>query len=72
VISAESKLLLLGHKDAQALLRNYGELAKQMRRHAWEWNKSLTEEKLENYRTQLLEERENLFNELSQIYRSET
>ncbi|PPD11977.1 hypothetical protein [Methylophilus sp.] len=30
--SAESKLLLLGHTEAQKLLRDYGELAKRIRR----------------------------------------
>lgn len=32
--SAESKLLLLGHAEAQKFLRDYGDLAKRMRRHA--------------------------------------
>jgi hypothetical protein len=70
--SAESKLLLLGHIEAQKLLRNFGELAKQVRRNAWEGNKSLTEVQMEEYRSQLLESREKLFNELSRIYRKET
>ena len=69
--SAESKLLLLGHVEAQKLLRNYGELAKRMRRHAYDGNKSLTEAQMDEYRTKLLEAREKLFKELSQIYRGE-
>ena len=70
--SAESKLLLLGHGDAQKLLRDYGDLARRMRRHAYDGNKSITEAQMEDYRSQLLEAREKLFNELSRIYRSET
>ena len=70
--SAESKLLLLGHTEAQKFLRNYGDLAKRMRRHAYDGNKSLTEPQMDEYRAQLLEAREKLFNELSRIYRSET
>lgn len=53
--SAESKLLLLGHAEAQKLLRNFGDLAKHIRRNAWEGNNSLTEAQMEEYRTQLLE-----------------
>lgn len=70
--SAESKLLLLGHKDAQQLLRDFGDLTKQVRRHAWDGNKSLTEPQMDEYREKVLEYREKLFNELSSSYRSET
>lgn len=70
--SAESKLLLLGHSDAQRLLRELGDLAKNIRRHAWEGNKKLTEAEMEELRTQFLVAREKLFNALSTIYRQET
>ena len=70
--SAESKLLLLGHAEAQKNLRTYGDLAKRMRRHAYVGNQSLTETEMEGYRSQLLDARETLFKELSQIYRRET
>lgn len=70
--SAESKLLLLGHTEAQKLLRKFGEVAKHVRRYAFDGNMSLTESKMEEYRSQLLDAREKLFNELSSIYRSET
>lgn len=70
--SAESKLLLLGHTEAQKLLRNFGDLAKHVRRYAWEGNKTLSEEQMEEFRSQLLDAREKLFNELSRIYRTET
>jgi len=70
--SAESKLLLLGHTDAQQFLRELGDLAKHIRRHAWEGSKSLTEAEMEEFRAQLLTAREKLFNALSTIYRKET
>lgn len=70
--SAESKLLLLGHSDAQRFLRELGDLAKGIRRHAWEGNKKLTEIEMEEFRTQFLVAREKLFNALSAIYRKET
>jgi len=70
--SAEAKLLLLGHAEAQKRLRIFGELSKQIRREAFEGNKSLTEQKMEDFRTQLLTAREALFSEVSRIYRSET
>ncbi|WP_373988111.1 hypothetical protein [Duganella sp. BuS-21] len=70
--SAESKFLLLGHADAQRLLRELGDLSKSIRRHAWEGNKKLTETEMEELRTKFLVARENLFNALSAIYRKET
>ena len=70
--SAESKLLLLGHTEAQQLLRSFGDIAKHVRRHAWDGDKSLSEAQMEIFRSQLLEAREKLFNELSRIYRTET
>lgn len=70
--SAESKLLLLGHTEAQKLLREYGDLTKQIRRSAWDGNKSLTESQMDECRAKVLESREKLFNELSRIYQRET
>lgn len=70
--SAESKLLLLGHNNAQRLLRDFGDLTKQIRRLAWDGNKSLTETQMDEYREKVLDSRQKLFNELSSIYRSET
>jgi hypothetical protein len=70
--SAEAKLLLLGHAEAQKRLRTFGDLSKQVRREAFEGNKALTEQKMEEFRTQLLGAREALFTEMSRIYRSET
>lgn len=69
--SAESKFLLMGYGDAQQLLRHYGDLARRFRRSAWEGNKSLTELQLDEYRSQMLDAREKLFKELSNIYRKE-
>ena len=70
--SAEAKLLLLGHTEAQKRLRIFGDLSKQFRREAYEGSKSLTEQKMEEFRTQLLIEREALFSEISNVYRRET
>ena len=70
--SAESKLLLLGHSDAQKLLRSYGELAKKFRREAFDGNNALTDPQMEEFRNQLLAAREALFNEISRVYRRET
>lgn len=70
--SAESKLFLLGHAEAQKSLRNFGDLAKHIRRFAWDGNTSLTEKQMEEFRSQVLDARERLFIELSRIYRSET
>lgn len=68
--SAESKFLLLGCREAQQSLRNYGDLAKRFRRYAWEGNSALTEAELDDYRHQLLESREILFTEVSSLYKS--
>jgi hypothetical protein len=70
--SAEAKLLLLGHTEAQKRLRVFGDLSKQIRREAYDGSKSLTEQKMEEFRTQLLAAREELFSEVSRVYRSET
>lgn len=70
--SAESKLLLLGHSEAQRLLRNYGDAVGHIRRNAYDGNKALTEAEMDGYRAQLLDTREKLFNELSRIYRGES
>ncbi|WP_146012888.1 hypothetical protein [Herbaspirillum sp. BH-1] len=70
--SAESKLLLLGHVEAQRLIREMGDLTKSIRRTAWEGNTKLTEIEMEESRKKFLAAREKLFAALSLIYRSET
>lgn len=70
--SAESKLLLLGHANAQRLLREFGELTRSFRRSAFDGNLSLTEDELDDHRFKLLTAREAFFAELSRVYRAET
>ena len=66
--SAEGKLILLGADEAQVILRDYGEFVKTFRRTAWPGNTNLTEQKLDEYRTQLLEKRKHLYSEIRRAY----
>lgn len=68
--SAEAKLMLLGHINAQKLLRTYGDSVTIMRRSAYEGNMELKEEHMLKFRLEILKARENLFNELSSVYKA--
>lgn len=70
--SAESKLLLLGHTQAQTILREYGEFVRDFRRRAYDGNIALTEKELDDDRDKLLELRERLYVSLGKAYRAET
>jgi hypothetical protein len=69
LISAESKLLLLGETKCQRLLREYGESAKVYRDTALVDRRTLTKEFLKEYRKEFLDKRETFFSELSNVYR---
>lgn len=66
--SAESKLLLLGLKDAQSKARQYGDEVKALRREVHREAKPLTEEQAAARRSRLLNAREALFDELNRCY----
>ena len=66
--SAEAKLLLLGEKISQQLLRDYGEDAVRWRRRAHVRNCGLTEQQLLDGRVELLGKREAFFDSLSALY----
>lgn len=70
--SAEGKLILLGADKAQVILREYGEFVKAFRRVAWPGNANLTEQKLDEYRTQLLKKRMSLYSEIRRAYEKGT
>jgi hypothetical protein len=70
--SAESKLLLLGHTEAQLLLREYGEYVRDFRRRAYDGNTALTESELDEDRRKLLDLRGRLYASLGAAYRAET
>ena len=65
---AESKLLLLGLTEESKLLREYGDILKELRRKYYDGNKSLSEEEMERVREQMLSKRESLFKSLSGAY----
>lgn len=67
--SAESKLMLLGHVKAQKLLRAYGDAIGTMRRTAYRSNEELTEDQMQAFRSDMLKAREELFVELSSVYK---
>ena len=69
--SAEAKLLLLGEKRAQRLLRAYGDLVVDRRQRAYLGNHSLSEQQLQDDRLAILQAREALFDELSERYTGE-
>lgn len=66
--SAEGKLILIGADKAQDLTRSYGEFVKSFRRFAWTGNNALTEKDLDDYRTQILQKRKDLYEELRAFY----
>jgi hypothetical protein len=66
--SAEAKLLLLGQKSAQRLLRDYGDEVVRRRAHAFAANLQMTEEQLAEDRLVLLVKREAFFDSLSALY----
>lgn len=67
---AESKLLLLGLDKPSALLREYGDFLKEMRRKYYDGKSSLTEEQMESARQELLAKRQALFSALSENYKN--
>jgi hypothetical protein len=66
--SAEGKLILIGADKAQELVRDYGEYVKKFRRKAWQGNSSLSEAKLDGYRSNILSKRKSLYKELRATY----
>ncbi|EJA7342773.1 TPA: hypothetical protein JG809_004845 [Vibrio parahaemolyticus] len=66
--SAEGKLILLGANKAQELVRDYGEYVKEFRRKAWQGNQALTEQNLDDYRSEILAKRKALYHELRSAY----
>jgi hypothetical protein len=65
---AESKLLLLDLQKPSKLIREYGEFLKEMRRHYYDGKESLTEDKMDSVREELLYKRQALFKSLSDSY----
>lgn len=68
--SAEAKLLLLGHKESQILLREYGEFSIRFVRTNWMKVPDMDSEKLELKKQEILEMRRTLFESLSNDYRN--
>lgn len=66
--SAEGKLILIGATKAQELVREFGEYVKEFRRKAWQGNKSLTENDLNEYRETILKKRKSLYEEIRSVY----
>ena len=67
---AESKLLLLGLTVPAAMLREYGDVLKEMRRKCYDGKKSLTEKEMDEVRETILSKRQALFVELSNAYKN--
>ena len=68
--SAEGRLLLLGCKDQQVCLREYGEKISEFYRYASRNNDEMDCVILEEWRVKLLENRENLYSSLSKAYKN--
>ncbi len=68
ITNSEAKLLLLGEKRAQDLLRKFGDDMTELRKKVRLGNKTLTAEEVRNFRSALLSHREDIFDELSKIY----
>jgi hypothetical protein len=68
LISAESKVLLLGESKAQELLREYGEFVKPYKEEAVVHQVTVTFEGLRDVRKDILEKRLRLFKELGNAY----
>lgn len=67
---AESKLLLLGEKNAQLLLRQYGEELTKFYGTVFIGEHGVSIEDIEKWRITILEKRELVFNELSKLYQA--
>ena len=69
--SAESKLLLLGHKECQSHLRSFGDCSREIRRRAFDGNQDLNTEDMESMRDNFLQERASLFDALATAYKTD-
>lgn len=67
---AESKLLLLGEKEAQILLRQYGEELTKFYGTVYIGDHGVSIEDIELWRKNILEKRELVFNELAKLYQA--
>lgn len=68
--SAEGRLLLLGCKEQQMCLREYGEKISEFYRYASRNNDEMDCSVLEEWRSKLLANRENLYSSLSKAYKN--
>jgi hypothetical protein len=68
--SAEGRLLLLGCKEQQISLREYGEQISEFYRYASRNNDEIDSSTLENWRVKLLASREDLYASLSKAYKN--
>lgn len=66
---AESKLMLLGLTKSATMVREYGDLLKEMRRKCYDGNKSLSEAAMSDFRERILSKRQELFTELSNVFK---
>ena len=67
---SEGKLLLIGCKEQQESLRNYGEFISEFYRYASRNNDEMESAKLESWRETLLVARQNLYSQLNSAYKS--
>lgn len=68
ITASEAKLLLLGEKKAQQMIRDFGEEMSERRKRVYLNNKDLTKEEVYEFREALLKHRENIFDELARIF----
>lgn len=68
ITNSEAKLLLIGAKHAQKLMREFGREVSEQRKLVFLGNKELTIDQVENFRSVLLEHREKIFDELSRLF----
>lgn len=67
---AESKLLLIGEKEAQKLLRDYGEEITKFYGSVYIGDHKVAIEEIESWRIKILAKREQVFNVLAKLYQS--
>lgn len=70
ISSAEGRLLLLGCKEQQSILRAYGETISEFYRYASRNNDDMDYVTLEKWRVTLLSERERLYSSLCKAYKN--
>jgi hypothetical protein len=67
--SAEAKLLLLGEKEAQRLLRDYGDYVGEFKATTFAAGRKLSKSVMQDHRANILNKRAALFQSLSAIYK---